>query len=148
GAGQQGFEAVLQHGLSYERVVGGHHHAAGLRTGRLGGGAYHHGLAADIEQGLAGQAWRGRARRTAGTEAHAFAWVLAGGVFLAGSAGSSRASLSSMTGIPSRMGKASLSARQISSCCSRSWRKEPLHKGQTRISSRRDSMHGSRNRNE
>src|SRR3982751_6720941 len=46
-----------------------------------------------------------------------------------------RASFSSITGTPSRTGKANRSARHISTDAAASWRSGDLHKGQARISS-------------
>src|SRR5690606_41094536 len=98
------------HGGQDGVVVGGDDHTARLRPGGLLGSAHHHRLAADVEQGLAGQARGGGPSRDDGDEAHAGLaefWALPEGVAVR-----SRASASSMTGMPSRMGKASLSDRK------------------------------------
>ena len=57
----------------------------------------------------------------------------------AGAAFRSRASSAHMIGMPSRIGYASRSGAQISSCASLSYFSGPLHKGQTRMSSSRVS---------
>src|SRR3546814_15132224 len=79
-----------------------------LSARRLFRRAHDHGLAGYIVQRLSGQAGGRRPGGDDGDEAHA-----GSGVWPAGLCWRSRASCSSMTGTPSRMGNASLSAVQI-----------------------------------
>src|SRR3546814_5464403 len=112
GASQDGVESVrLYSGLDMA-VVGGNDNTAGLRLSRLLGGADHHGLAADVEQRLSRQPCRRGTGRNDGDEANAASVALLGWSGFGSTR--SRASASSMTGMPSRMGKASRSEEHTS----------------------------------
>ncbi|ABJ00334.1 hypothetical protein APECO1_29 [Escherichia coli APEC O1] len=86
-----------------------------------------HGFAVNINQWFTGQT---RGRVTRGNNDHKTHDLLSSAV-------STRASVSSNTGMPSRSGKARLSSLQISSCFSWLYQSFPLQTGQAMISSRR-----------
>ena len=113
GTGHDASDAVGLTGGVDAVVVGGDHDLAGLALRGALGHADHHGQAGDVGQRLVGQAGGGQTGRDQDGEAH----VQASGVVL-GTTGMSwssrgRASFSSITGMPSWMGKARRSARQI-----------------------------------
>ena len=143
---QQRSDAVRGAGRDDLGVVRGDDDARGPRPRGLLRDADDHRHAADVRERLARQASRRQPGRNEDDERHAQrppSPSAAGGVG-AVSRPSERASLSSITGMPSRTGKARPSALQTSSwrsCCGgRQCCSGPLQSGQTSRSSRRVSM--------
>src|SRR5690625_5293470 len=104
-----------------------------LRAQCLASGTHNQGNPVDIDEHFVFQAGRFQAGRDENRKRHALfysSWV---GLI-------SRASSSSMMGMPSRTGNASLSALQMSSCSFSSYCREDLHRGHTKTSRIRLSM--------
>src|SRR6185503_12715455 len=124
-AGHQRAMARLRDRLDDALVVGSYRHAASAARARPLADMHHHRFAAQVRERLAGKSRRRIARRDDYVESQA----------TSSSGGSLRASSSSITGMPSLIGKPRRSALQTSS--SAGWRcsSGPLQIGQTRISS-------------
>src|SRR5690606_32883982 len=131
GARQQHLGIKLLAGLDDARIISGHHDALrGTLAGLLPDVANHR---------LPGNQLQRLARQTAGGIAGGYHYYEVGRhAYLSrrSSTDRLRASPSSMTGMPSRTGKARASALQINSCWSALSLSGPLHSGQARISSR------------
>ena len=96
GAGQQCLDAVRAAGLENALVVGGDQHARARRLHRTLGHPHHHRYAGDISQGFVGQAGGSQACRNKDGEVQAQR--------SSSSSDNTRASSSSITGMPSRTG--------------------------------------------